>query len=348
MKSNQKQNTHKKRPKSTTARNYHTKYPNQNKKSLIIKLDNVFSEINQMKKIIKKKEELITESRVKELIKSENLNISKENLIMALRRELDYHRQLNSKLNLYKQNTEKISNYYKKNYEDICKYRKKLREELAEFVDIIEKFNEKVENYAREKELLINSNQSIIDHKIDEQGKLKSKLDKLNTDVKDQAENIRHLMDTLRQGRNENINYLSSLDKTETEQTNKYESLLVSYKKLENQFKYYYDLEMQRRKNEMDEINENLYGNEKNNADLKLQEKKVRNDFLRSMVRDIKQQMLEIENQTKKKEAENKLFLLLGKHKAEKYKKKMEEKNTLNSFASKTQGNFTESLFDFS
>ena len=60
------------------------------------------------------------------LIKEEYVKNAKENIIISLHEDLEYHKKINRHYLLYKQYTKDIFNYFKQNYEEINKYKKNL------------------------------------------------------------------------------------------------------------------------------------------------------------------------------------------------------------------------------
>ena len=86
------------------------------------------------------------------------------------------------------------------------------------------------------------------------------------------------------------------------------------YKKLEKQFKYYNDMEVKKMHLHLDEINDNLCAEEENNADLKLQDNLIKNNFLKNIVDEIKRQLEELESLKTKYIEEQKLIKFLGKN----------------------------------
>ena len=102
--------------------------------------------------------------------------------------------------------------------------------------------------------------------------------------------------------------------------------LLNEYKRVENQYKYYYDLEMRSRKNQLDSMNKNLLADEEGMAISKLNDKQVKGEFLKNVIRDIQSQIQEIENLNKRIKEDKEIEKLLGKRGAEKFKERMSEK----------------------
>ena len=287
-------------------------------------MDNINIEMNDIKKV------LITENarkiKNKILIKNTNMKIAKESLIMSLRKELRFQKLLNRNLLNLKEYADKNSNEYKKNYDNICKFRTQIHKDLSEFVSIVDNYEKDINKFNKEKEMMIKTNESLINYKSEEQRKMKEKLDKLNNDTEIQNNKIEKLRKTLREYRNTNEEYYGNMQQNELMHLQKYEKLIGEYKRLENLYKYYFDLEMKNMKLKLDGINKNLFAEEKDNALLKLKEKQVMGDFLKNIIQDIHSQMGEIERINKKMKEDKNMEKLLGKKGAEKYRLRMSEK----------------------
>ena len=287
-------------------------------------MDNINIEMNNIKKV------LITENarkiKNKILIKNTNMKIAKESLIMSLRKELRFQKLLNRNLLNLKEYADKNSNEYKKNYDNICKFRTQIHKDLSEFVSIVDNYEKDINKFNKEKEMMIKTNESLINYKSEEQRKMKEKLDKLNNDTEIQNNKIEKLRKTLREYRNTNEEYYGNMQQNELMHLQKYEKLIGEYKRLENLYKYYFDLEMKNMKLKLDGINKNLFEEEKDNALLKLKEKQVMGDFLKNIIQDIHSQMGEIERINKKMKEDKNMEKLLGKKGAEKYRQRMNEK----------------------
>ena len=260
---------------------------------------------------------------------------------MSLRKELKFQKLLNINLLRFKEYADKNSNEYKKNYDNICKYRTQLHSDLSEFMNLVDNFEKLKNDYKNEKELMIKTNESLINYKNQELLKLKYRLDQLNNDTQNQSDTLENLRKKLREYREKNDEYILNIEKNECAHGQKYENLLNEYKRLENEYKYYFDLEIRSRKNNLDRMNKNLCAEEEGLAVLKLSEKKVKGEFLKNIIRNIQSQIQEIENLNKRINDDKEIEKLLGKRGAEKFKERMNKKykNELSSINSKN--NFT-------
>ena len=308
-----------------------------------IPMDTINSEMRDIKKVLNT--ENVKKIKNKLLIKKTNMKIAKENIIVSLRRELKFQKLLNRNLLSYKEYADKNANEYKANYDNICKYRAQIHDDLSGFVSLINNFENDISNYKKEKEIMIKTNESLINYKSEEQNKMKKKLEELNNDTKNQDNKLEYLRKTLREYRDERDQYYGNMQKDELKHLSKYEKLISEYKRLENLYQYYFDLEVRNRKIKLDGMNKNLFSDEEDTALLKLKEKQVMGDFLRNIIRDIQIQMSEIDNVKKKMKEDKNIEKLLGKRGAEKYRQRMNLKykseiSTLNSKYNMTFSSF--------
>ena len=133
-----------------------------------IPMDNINSEMRDIKKVLNT-ENVKKKIKNKLLIKKTNINIAKENIIVSLRRELKFQKLLNKNLLSFKEYADKNSNEYKTNYDNICRYRNQIHEDLSGFVAVVNKFENDINNFKREKEMMIKTNESLINYKSEEQ-----------------------------------------------------------------------------------------------------------------------------------------------------------------------------------
>lgn len=287
-------------------------------------MDNINIELRDINNVLQTENTKKVKNKV--LIKKTNMKIAKESIIVSLRKELRFQKLLNRNLLTLKEYADKNSNEYKTNYENICKYRKQMHDDLSDFVSVVDNFENDISNFKKERELMIKTNESLINYKNEEQIKMKEKLEKLNNDTQNQEEKLNKLRKTLREYRNENEDYYGNMEKNELKHLQKYESLISEYKRLQNLYQYYFDLEMKKMRLKMDKMNKNLYAEEEDMALIKLKEKQVMGDFLKNIIRDIQNQMSEIDRVNKRMKEEKNIEKLLGKKGAEKYRQRMNEK----------------------
>ena len=308
-----------------------------------IPFESINTELKDIKKIIENENSKNTSDKL--LIKNTNINIAKENIIMSLRKELKFQKLLNKNLINFKEYADTNSKLYKKNYDNIYKYKAHLQSELSEFINLMNNYEKQKRDYEEEKNTMIKTNENLLNYKRDEQYKMKNKLDKLNYDTKNQYDTIEKLRNALRDFRNQNNNYIVNLEKNESEHDYRYEKLLKEYKRVENQYKYYLDLDLRNRKNRLDGMNKNLYAEEEGMAVLQLSENQVKGEYLKNIITDIQSHIKEIEQFNKKVKEDKEIEKFLGKRGAEEYKQRMNEKykNEISSINS----NFNFSLSSF-
>lgn len=288
--------------------------------------DTIKRELKDMKRLNRETENSKDNSK-KVLITNANLNIAKENIIVSLRKELKYQKLLNKNLTDLKIYADKKYNFYKKNYDDIIRYRTQLENDLSEFLNIMKAYEKSLEDCEENKKMTMKTNDDIINYKKIEQKNLMDKLNKLNNETEEQSNKIANLDNKIKEFGNMNHNYIIDLGNNEINHDKKYQMLLDEYKRVENQYKYYFDLELKRRKNNLDKDNKNLCSEEEGNAMMKLNDKQVKNNFLKHIVSEIQTQIKEIEKINERMNEDNKIVKLLGKTPAtEKYKQKLSMK----------------------
>ena len=267
-----------------------------------------------------------SKSTAAKLIKEVHSKNAKESIILLLREDLQYHKKINKSYLLYKQYATDILNYYKQNYEEITKYKMDLRTDLQDFITVVERFEDQIKQYNKEREMMIKTNNDIIKYKNQEKEKLNARINVLNNDFEKQNIKLDSINETFNDYQTQNENYIEKLNKSELNFLEQFEDLESKYKRLKAQYEMYFNMEMKRRKNELDLRDDNLCREEKDMADLKLQDKIVHNNFLKEMVEEIKSQIKEIEDMNKRSEEEEQMIRFLGKAFYNKVKQRREEK----------------------
>ena len=267
-----------------------------------------------------------SKSTAAKLIKEVHSKNAKESIILLLREDLQYHKKINKSYLLYKQYATDILNYYKQNYEEITKYKMDLRTDLQDFITVVERFEDQIKQYNKEREMMIKTNNDIIKYKNQEKEKLNARINVLNNDLEKQKIKLDSINETFNDYQTQNENYIEKLNKSELNFLEQFEDLESKYKRLKAQYEMYFNMEMKRRKNELDLRDDNLCREEKDMADLKLQDKIVHNNFLKEMVEEIKNQIKEIEDMNKRSEEEEQMIRFLGKAFYNKVKQRREEK----------------------
>ena len=283
-------------------------HPNMNNytgvkmKSRIREIINSFNEYN-----------LRSKSTAAKLIKAENYNIAKENVILALREDLEYHKKINRNYNIYKKYANDICDYYKQNFDEIFQYKSNLRDDLKDFIKIVDGYEEEIERCKIDRKATIKTSEDIIKYKKLEKERMGERLRKLNKDLEKQDKKLNNVTQILNDYKEQNETYMEKLNNSELTHLERYEILEDKYKRVLAKYHFYVDKEMKKRKLELDYRDNNLCKEEEDLADLKLQDNLLKNVFLREIANDIKNQIKEIELANQKFLEEQELLRFLGK-----------------------------------
>lgn len=279
--------------------------------------------------------------RSNELIQNTKKFFSKKTLILSLRGDLEYHKKVNDDYIAYERYTTDLCRCFKKNFEDIYIYKVSLTKELKDFIKLLNDYEEAKNELIKEKKLIIQSNDDIIKYKLEEQNKLNKEFTKLNKDLEKQNLTLKDLNNILKNSLTLNENNLKSLQNEELKYNEKLEKLENAYKKLISKFNYYEDIMNNERQKKYGD-NEIKDKEEKNEANIKLKEETLKNNYLKKAIKDI-------QNKMKKIQVNNSNFI---KHKSsEKIKspKIISPKRRISSKANElTVTKFTESKINYS
>ena len=268
-----------------------------------------------------------SQSTAAKLIKKEHLKNAKESVILSLREDLEYHKKIKKHYLLYKQYATDICNYYKQNFDEILKYKSDLATDLGDFVTVVEAFEDQINQCKKDREIMIKTNNDILKYKNQEKQKMNDKINKLNYDLEVQKIELDKINATLNDYHSQNDNYIDKLNTNELDHIQRYEILEEKYNKLQSQYEVYFNMEIKRRKMELDYQNENLCRDEKDKIDLVLQDKIVQNNFLKEIANEIKNQINEIEILNQKTAEEEKMIRFLGKAFYKKFKQRHAKDN---------------------
>ena len=262
------------------------------------------------------------------LIKAQGNNIAKESIIISLRKDLNYHKNINKNYKIYKKYADEVCDYYKQNYEEIFQYKANLRYDLRDFVKLLDGYEDEIEKCKTDKEQMIKTSEQIIKFKKGEKEKMTERLRKINNDLEKQEVKLNNVTDLLNDYKSQNENYMKKLTISELTHMERYELLEDKYKRLVTKYDFYFDQELKRRKLELDYKDQNLYKEEEDIADLKLQDNLLKNLFLKNIANEIKKQIKEIETAHQKYAEEEEMIKLWGKamfYKMKKRKMELEE-----------------------
>ena len=256
---------------------------------------------------------LRSRSTAAKLIKAENNNIAKESVILSLRKDLDYHKNVNHNYNIYQKYANDICDYYKQNFEEIFQYKSNLRDDLKDFIKMVDGYEEEIEQCKKDRKTMIKTNEDIIRYKKEEKEKMGERLRKLNYDLEKQDKQLNNINKMLNEYQEQNETYMDKLNTNELTHMERYEILEDKYNKVLAKYHFYVDKEMKKRKLELDYKDGNLCKEEEDLADLKLQDNLLKNVFLREIANEIKKQIKEIELVNQKYLEEQELLKFLGK-----------------------------------
>ena len=192
--------------------------------------------------------------RSSELVKSIKTKINKENLIQSLRKDLEYHVITNKNFINYKKYVDKVSGYYAKNKNDIEKYCSNLKVELKDFIGEMNAYEQHQLELIDEKDMLIKTNNAILAYKLEEQAKLKDKLNKISKELTEQTRVLEQVNKRLEELSQEEENGRKKLNVHEKDEIEKYEELKIKFKVVKNRFDYYNDIENEKLKEKTDEF----------------------------------------------------------------------------------------------
>lgn len=269
-----------------------------------------------------------SKSTATKLIKEEHQKNAKESVIISLREDLQYHQNINKNYLLYKQYTKDLCNYYKQNFDEIFKYKSDLSDDLRDFIKVVEKYEGEINQCNKERDAMIRTNNDIIKYKNEEKQKLNERINVLNYDLEKQKIQLDKINSTLNDYQNQNDNYINKLNSSELKHMEKFENLEDKYKVLKSQYEFYFNMEIKKRKMELDYKDKNLCRDEQDKVTLQLQDKIIKNIFLKEIIDEIKKQINEIETMNQRSAEEEQMIRFLGKAFYNKFKQRKTESNT--------------------
>ena len=231
--------------------------------------------------------------RTNELVSNTQKSLSKKNLILSLREDLEYHKKINENYKSYEKYADDLCKCYKKNFDDIFIYKKDLTEDLKDFIKMLKDFEVDEKDLINQKRMIKQSNEDIIKYKLEEQINLNKKIIQLNQDLEKQSITLKDLNAILKSNLSMNQNNLINLQNEELKYKDKLEMLENAYKKLIYRYNYYQDLITLETKRKF--INENSNIDETNEASIKLKEETIKNNYLKKEINAMKNKMKEID-----------------------------------------------------
>ena len=232
--------------------------------------------------------------RTNELILNTQKSISKKNLILSLKEDLEYHKKINDSYLAYEKYAEDLCKSYKKNFDDIFIYKKDLTEDLKDFINLLKSFEENKINLINEKKLIRQSNEDILKYKLEEQNKLNNEIIKLSKDLEKQSDVLKDLNAILKFNLSMNQNNLMEIQNEELKYKDKLEKMENAYKKLIYKYNYYQDMTVLERRKKF--AGDNSFNKEETDeASIKLKEEVIKNNYLKKEIDALKNKMKEFE-----------------------------------------------------
>ena len=248
-------------------------------------------------------------------------NISAEKLILTLRQDLKYHTESNLKFKNYFTEISKLGNNFKYNLECLNEHKKNLQYELKDFVEIINEKEKEINELKEEKNMLILTNEALLNDKITEKNILDGQL-------KDAIRNLAFSTDRLNNTKtkiNELTGELEMINKEITDNENeyikKYDRLLYKYNRELEKFQIFLDNdEYELMLN--DDINERKIDEFKKNVDIENFERESQTIYLNTVIEGLYKKIEGVKQNRIKKEKERERYKFLGKYFASHYKEK--------------------------
>ena len=248
-------------------------------------------------------------------------NISAEKLILTLRQDLKYHTESNLKFKNYFTEISKLGNNFKYNLDCLNEHKKNLQYELKDFVEIINEKEKEINELKDEKNMLILTNEALLNDKITEKNILDGQL-------KDAIRNLAFSTDRLNNTKTK-INELSGeleminkeITDNENEYIKKYDRLLYKYNRELEKFQIFLDNdEYELMLN--DDINERKIDEFKKNVDIENFERESQTIYLNTVIEGLYKKIEGVKQNRIKKEKERERYKFLGKYFASHYKEK--------------------------
>jgi hypothetical protein len=158
---------------------------------------------------------------------------------------------------------------------------------------------------------------------------MEERLRKLNNDLEIQGKKLTKVSDLLNDYQSENETYQQKLNMNELTHLERYEILNDKYKKLLAKYDFYINKQIKMRKLELEYKDKNLFKEEEDLADLKLQDNLIKNLFLRNIANEIRKQIKEIQIAHQKYNEEEEMIKVWGKSFYNKLKKRKLEMELL-------------------
>ena len=251
-------------------------------------------------------------------------NISAEKLILNLRQDLKYHTELNQKFKNYFTEISKLGNNFKYNLECLNEHKKNLQFEMKDFVEIVEEKEKEINDLKEEKNMLILTNEALLNDKLTEKTILDGQLKDAMRNLAFSSEKLTNTKTKINElsGELEMIN--KEIIDNENEHIKKYDRLLYKYNRELEKFQVFldndeYDLKLN------DEINERKIDEYKKNVDIENFERESKKVYLNTVIEGLYKKIEGVKQNRIEREKEKERYKFLGKYFASHYKEKHKE-----------------------
>ena len=252
------------------------------------------------------------------------INISAEKLILNLRQDLKYHTELNQKFKNYFTEISKLGNNFKYNLECLNEHKKNLQFEMKDFVEIVEEKEKEINELKEEKNMLILTNEALLNDKLTEKTILDGQLKDAMRNLAFSSEKLTNTKTKINElsGELEMIN--KEIIDNENEHIKKYDRLLYKYNRELEKFQVFldndeYDLKLN------DEINERKINEYKKNVDIENFERESKKVYLNTVIEGLYKKIEGVKQNRIEREKEKERYKFLGKYFASHYKEKHKE-----------------------
>ena len=252
------------------------------------------------------------------------INISAEKLILTLRQDLKYHTELNQKFKNYFTEISKLGNNFKYNLECLNEHKKNLQFEMKDFVEIVEEKEKEINDLKEEKNMLILTNEALLNDKLTEKTILDGQLKDAMRNLAFSSEKLTNTKTKINElsGELEMIN--KEIIDNENEHIKKYDRLLYKYNRELEKFQVFldndeYDLKLN------DEINERKIDEYKKNVDIENFERESKKVYLNTVIEGLYKKIEGVKQNRIEREKEKERYKFLGKYFASHYKEKHKE-----------------------
>ena len=253
-------------------------------------------------------------TNTKKLIEKVHNLITKEDIILQLRKELKYHERLRSNFNNYLEIISEIKDLCKKNKGEVQSLSDELRKNFKEDVSIIDKYEAKINLIKKEKEEIIKINDEIIDNKRTEAMQLNEKLIELETKCLMQKEQIEEQKNKISELKQRKESEKNDFIKKENIQLKKIAKLKQNHyylesrlKQLQEKYKKYYDIENQ----SIDLADTSIANNIiiKEDKEIYLNEQKLKNENLLETLNNLNNKVSKLSSYLQEKENQTRMLM---------------------------------------